>query len=39
MIYGIAMKGKWIIIPSVLQDQILEQLHNNHMDIEKKQDS
>ena len=35
VIDGIAMKGKIIIIPSNLQNQILEQLHSNHMVIEK----
>ena len=35
MIYGLAMKGKRIIIPSQLQKQILSQLHSNHMGIEK----
>ena len=35
MIDGIAMKGKQIIITSVLQDLILEQLHSNLMGIEK----
>ena len=32
MIDGIMMKGKRIIIPSQLQ----KQLHNNHMDAEKR---
>ena len=35
MINGIAMKGKHIIKPYLLQRQILEQLHNNHLGIEK----
>ena len=35
MIDGIAMKGKRIIILSLLQKQILQQLHSNHMGIEK----
>ena len=35
MIDGIAMKGKWIIITFMLQDQILEQLYSNQMGIEK----
>ena len=35
MIDGIVMKGKRIIIPFLLQRQILNQLHNNHMGIEK----
>ena len=30
-----AMKGKRIIIPFPLQKQILQQLHSNHMGIEK----
>ena len=29
------MKRKRIIIPCLLQKQILQQLHNNHMGIEK----
>ena len=32
---GIVMKCKCIIIPLVLQKQILEQLHSNHMGITK----
>ena len=32
---GIAMKGKKIIIPFLLQKQILQQLYDNHMGIEK----
>ena len=32
---GIAMKSKHKIIPYPLQKQILEQLHSNHMGIEK----
>ena len=32
---GIVMKGRRIIIPSLLQRQILEQLHINHMGFEK----
>ena len=35
MIDGIAMKGKRIIIPFIVQSEILEQLHNNHGGIEK----
>ena len=35
VIYGIVMKGRSIIIPMSLQERALEQLHVNHMDIEK----
>ena len=35
MINGTAMKGKRIIIPFMLWEQILEQLHSTHMGIEK----
>ena len=35
MIDGIALKSKCIIVPSLLQKQILEHLHSNHMGIEK----
>ena len=35
MIDGIVMKGKWIIMPFVLQNQIPEQLHGSNMGIEK----
>ena len=35
MIDGSMIKGKHIIIPCLLQKQILDQLHSNHMDIEK----
>ena len=35
MVDGIAMKGKRVIILSLLCRQILEQLYSNHMDIEK----
>ena len=35
MIDGTVMKGKRIIIPFQLQKQILQQLHSNHMAIEK----
>ena len=35
MIDGIVMIDKHIIIPYVLQKQILGQLHSNHMGIEK----
>ena len=36
MINGIAMKGKRITIPFVLQEQILEQIHSNHMGIKMR---
>ena len=36
MIDGVMMKGRHIIIPKVLQQQALDQLHVNHMDIEVK---
>ena len=39
MIDSIAMKGKQVIIPFILQNQILEQLHSNHIGIEKNKDS
>ena len=35
IIDGITMKGKRIRIPFPLQKQILQQLHSNHMSIEK----
>ena len=35
IIDSIAMKGIWIIIPYLLQRQILEWVHSNHMGIEK----
>ena len=35
MIDDIALKGKCIIIPYLLQRQILEQLHSNDMGTEK----
>ena len=35
MINGIAMKGKWIIIPYMLHKLIPQQLHSNHIGIEK----
>ena len=35
MIDGIVMKGKRIIIPFHLQKHILQQLHSNHLGIEK----
>ena len=34
MIDGIAMKGKRISIPYILQNQILLQVHSNHIGIE-----
>ena len=30
------MKGRRVIIPTKLQSKVLEQLHNNHMGIEKE---
>ena len=35
VIDGIILKGKHIVIPNSLRQQILEQLHTNHMGIEK----
>ena len=35
MIDAITMKGKWIIIPFIMQNQILAQLHSSHVGIEK----
>ena len=35
MIDSIAMKGRRIIIPFLLQKQVLKQKHSNHMGIEK----
>ena len=35
VIDGIVMKGRCIIIPEVLKQQLLDQLHVNHMGIEK----
>ena len=35
VIDGIILKGKHIIIPSSLKEQVLSQLHTNHMGIEK----
>ena len=32
---GVILKGKCIIIPSSLKEQVLSQLHTNHMGIEK----
>ena len=36
VIDGIILKGKCIIMPKELQEEKLEQLHRNHMGIEKK---
>ena len=33
---GVILKGRNIVIPEALQGQALEQLHGNHMAIEKK---
>ena len=35
VIDGVVMKGRCIIIPAVLKQQVLDQLHLNHMGIEK----
>ena len=35
MINGTVMKGKCIILPCLLQKQIMEQLHSNHVGIEE----
>ena len=35
VIDGVIMKGRCIVIPEVLQQQVLDQLHINHMGIEK----
>ena len=35
VIDGVVMKGRWIIIPAELKQQVLDQLHLNHMGIEK----
>ena len=35
VIEGIVLKGRHIVIPSSLRQQILEQLHTNHVGIEK----
>ena len=37
VIDGVNMKGRCIIIPKALKEQALDQLHVNHMGIEKKQ--
>ena len=39
VIDGVILKGRCVIIPTNLRCQILEQLHTNHMGIEKKQNS
>ena len=36
VIDGIILKGKCIIIPNSLKEQVLNQLHTNHMGIEKQ---
>ena len=35
VIDGVVMKGRCIIIPAVLKQQVLDQLHLNHIGIEK----
>ena len=35
VIDGIILKGKSIIMPNILREQVLNQLHTNHMGIEK----
>ena len=35
VIDGVVMKGRHIVIQEALQQQVLKQLHMNHMDIEK----
>ena len=35
VIDGIILKGRHIIIPNSLRQQVLDQLHTNHMGIEK----
>ena len=35
MIDGVVMKGRQIIVPQELKQQVLDQLHINHMGIEK----
>ena len=32
---GVIMKGRWIIIPTALEQQVLGQLYTNHIGIEK----
>ena len=36
VIDGIILKGRHIVIPNSLRQQVLGQLHTNHMGIEKK---
>ena len=36
VIDGVIMKGRWIIIPMVLKQQVLDQLHTNYMGIKKQ---
>ena len=36
VINGVVMKGRHIIIPVVLKQQVLDQPHTNHMGIKKK---
>ena len=36
VIDGIILKGKCIMIPNSLKERVHNQLHTNHMDIEKK---
>ena len=35
VIDGVVMEGRYILIPTNLQQQVLDQLHTNHMGIEK----
>ena len=35
VIDGVVMKGTQIVIPTVLKQQVLDQLHTNHMGIKK----
>ena len=35
VIYQMVMKGRQIVIPTVLKQQVLDQLHTNHMGIKK----
>ena len=35
VIDGVILKGRCIIIPNSLREQVLNQLHTNHMGIEK----
>ena len=35
VIDGVILKGRYIVIPNVLQKQALEQLHINHMGMDK----